>query len=148
MKDELLKEIAELRTRIGVLENKISELPEAITPWEPKAGPWYVSPLGVVEQTESYPERCEFGVERSSKELAENAAIEMRKFNRLLAFRDEFAPGFAPDMGAACFIGFVPHTGLWTVFWSNERYAPLTVLFPKDIAEKAAQMLNSGELVL
>ena len=85
MKD-VKKEIADLKVRIQELENQIAEPKK----WSPVGGHWWIRIIGdVVCNGASTHYSREFGAERSTKEQAERAAIEMRRFNRLLALRDE-----------------------------------------------------------
>lgn len=146
-------EIAALKQKITELEAKIAadNKPE-IVPWVPKGGQYWISGESLVE---AYPTRDapkEYilaSTVRDNKQQAEKAAAEIRKFSRLLAYRDEFAPDYKPyfecDDGKAKII-FVSgkYYMLKDIFSQNVA----TVYFPEDVAIELVKKLNSGEVVL
>ena len=83
--NDIKKEIADLKTRIQELENQIAEPKK----WSPVGGEYYICNGNTIKAPSSMNAPREFGIERPTKEQAERAAIQMRKFNRLLALRDE-----------------------------------------------------------
>lgn len=102
---ELLNEESELETlkqQVLELQNKVAELSEAseasktsernhnIKSWTPKGGEWYIELDGSVHSKPKNlykeDELKYFGVIYSTKEQAEWASIQMRKFNRLLCY--------------------------------------------------------------
>ena len=91
----------------------------------------------------------EFGLERKTREQAERAAVEMRRFNRLLALRDEICGEI--DESPYClkyYVYFIKQQGMWR--WAEG----LSVVYvtphftSEESAQKACDMLNSGEVEL
>ena len=85
--NDLQKELQALKAKVAELESRIVAEP---VKWEPKGGNWLIDSAG---DEFNYgltrnPSRL-FGTERATQEQAERAAVEMRRFNRLLALRDE-----------------------------------------------------------
>ena len=83
---------------IEVLQNRVRELERLIRPvnavaepvkWQPTSGDWCIYGTGEICEDGTSEESQDFGTERQTKEQAERAAVEMRRFNRLLALRDE-----------------------------------------------------------
>ena len=64
--------------------------------WEPKGGRYFIDVYGSVQSNSSTPERIAFGVCYQTKEQAEWASRQMRKFNRLLCYVAEHTDGI-PD---------------------------------------------------
>lgn len=92
----------------------------------------------------------EFGMSRPTKEAAERAAKEMRVYHRLLAYRDEFAPGykvkFPAEMGEASFI--YRDSGKYLVGSNSTSNVLGVVYMPRAVAQELARKLNEGEVVL
>lgn len=115
--------------------------------WEPKAGSWCVFADGRVLDGESDRLVRSFGVERETKELAEQAAVAMRRFNRLLAYRDEFASGYIFQYGGVnCYVFARDQT--WGVGSHTKNQSPAEVYFPEQVALELCCKLNSGEVLL
>jgi len=138
----LLKSIVDLETQIAEIEK-----PEP-KKWEPRGGDWFVGDSGEIDE-KWQDEICEFGNERDTREQAEKAAIEMRRFNRLLAYRDEFAPGYVrPIDGKSYFVYFDSSLSRWMVDFDYQDCEAITVYMPKNVAVGLEIKLNSGEVVL
>jgi hypothetical protein len=119
--------------------------------WEPVGGKWWIKGDGNVLRALPTNDAKEFGTERSTQEQAMKAAIEMRKFNRLLALRDELCGDDEIDWGdknpPKFYLTYKHDYKVWVVdhTYCNER----GVHFPnRQQAERACDMLNSGEVVL
>jgi hypothetical protein len=120
--------------------------------WSPIGGHYYISGEGhVVFHIVSDIHYKNFGHERPTKEQAERASIEMRKFNRLLALRDELC---GDDFPISCTDKyFICYNDLdqCYIFCSNQYITQIFGLayFPTiKLAQKACDMLNSGEVEL
>jgi hypothetical protein len=87
-----LQFLKDLKTDIDA---KIAEIEGSQSPvkWEPKGGEWYVSSCGIVCKSLPADHSRKFGTERETQEQAEHAAEWMRKFNRLMCWVEENAPG-------------------------------------------------------
>ena len=116
--------------------------------WEPRGGTWWISILGKVGIGDSGEKARNFGVERETKEQAEKAAIEMRKFNRLLAYRDEFAPGFEYINGGENWFVFLANGKTWEAGLESHCFNPTTVYMPEIVARDLARKITVGEVVL
>ena len=118
--------------------------------WEPESGKYTITSIGVVENYKSSIADRNFGIERKTKELAERSFKELRAYARLLAYRDEFCPGYEPDWTAAnakFYIYRDTYCDRWDV-GSTHFISYGYVLFPKEIAEELANKLNSGKVEL
>jgi hypothetical protein len=89
---QLKKTIADALERLEELElaQAAKDLP---VKWDPKGGEWYVSSCGIVCKSLPADHSRKFGTERETQEQAEHAAEWMRKFNRLMCWVEENAPG-------------------------------------------------------
>ena len=90
------KRIKELKKLISILEqeyNSTQSESNDMNQWEPEGGEYYINKDGVGRAYTNYESKL-YGIERPTKELADKAAICMRKMNRLLAYKDEYAPGY------------------------------------------------------
>lgn len=141
------KEIADLKTRIQELENQIAEPIK----WSPVGGGWWIDITGSVDIGKSNNEIKQFGIERPTKEQAERAAVEMRKFNRLLALRDELCGDDVVNWSsneAKYFLCHSEESKTWDVntsFCINNNSVYFTT---RQYAQFACDMLNSGEVEL
>lgn len=119
--------------------------------WEPEGGDWWItSNNDIVSATVSI--NCEqatlFGTRRPTKEQAERAAVEMRKFNRLLALRDELCGDDENYDRWLHTLAFKVTAGKWEAITVYD-YKVNTVLFTTgESAQRACDMLNSGEVEL
>ena len=151
----------EYEIMIKNLENRVTELEKltqcrgastlTIGKWQPKGGYWQVDCEGDVVSVSSVSHQKEFGTKRITKEQAERAAVEMRRFNRLLALRDELCGDEDMD--------WTDDEGKYRVYFSHERgdwyvtsdifCESITPYFTtQELALKARDMLNSGEVEL
>lgn len=119
--------------------------------WVPKEGTWVatllernsyscsgVAPQGVVEA----------GLLRETQERAERASVELRRYSRLLAYRDEFAPDYViPEEGKQTYV-LNCTKGTWHFRASVVGRFATEVCFPEGVARRLADKLNSGEVEL
>lgn len=148
---KVIFEYNEIKARILAFEKQLLELSkpsESTKKWEPKGGNFYVGTGGSVSMFDSRVFTKEFGMERQTREQAERAAIEMRRFNRLLALRDELCGDDVLDLYS--------DSKKYCLFYVDKEWrhtdTSVMVLTPyfttKDSAQKACDMLNSGEVEL
>lgn len=131
---------------VAKIDEQIAEL-EKPKPWEPKGGDWCVFVDGKVLEGDSEPLVSLFGMERPTKGQAEKAAVAMRRFNRLLAYRDEFAPGYIFQRGGMnCYV--YANDRDWFVESTSVKLAPAEVYFPMGVADDLCRKLNSGAVIL
>ena len=145
---ELENELKLLESGADAIRQQLAAMPKQ---WEPEGGLWLVSSGGHAIEYQEFQGARDFGSERKTREAAERAAIEMRKFNRLLAYRDEFAPGYEPDWRDNCgkfHIYFDHSNGTFDVDANQEWEAIGTIYMPKSVAIELCRKLNSGEVVL
>ena len=117
------------------------------TKWEPKAGKWYVSAEGKVQEFVSSKESKEFGMEYQTKEQAEWAAKQMRSFNRQLAWLAEHDDGWKADwtnVEQRYYIRYNHNTGIYFVSSNWSRQTINTIYMSRTNAELLAQQLNDG----
>jgi hypothetical protein len=141
---------------IRLLQARIRELEGTPVPhWSPVGGGWWItSNNDIVPVTTSI--NCEmatlFGTRRPTKEQAERAAIEMRKFNRLLALRDELCNGEVPDWFDTTIdkysIAFDYDNGVWAVSMHSRFQSIQPCFTTREAAKIACKMLNSREVEL
>jgi hypothetical protein len=106
---QLKKTIADALERLEELElaQAAKDVP---VKWEPKGGIYCVDINGKVLSSKSHEISRIFGVERETQEQAERAAEWMRKFNRLMCWFEENAPGHGIDIlfdGVSISIAFI-----------------------------------------
>ena len=144
--NDLQKELQDLKAKVAELEKRISAEP---VKWQPKGGDWFIGNCGRAYQLGSTSETKECGLERETQEQAERAAVEMRRFNRLLALRDELCGEI--DESSYClkyYVYFIKQQRMWR--WAEG----LSVVYitphftSEESAQKACDMLNSGEVEL
>jgi len=149
---DLQEELQELKAKVAELETRILFPNEPVAKWQPKGGDWYVSGSGKVfwytTRTQGY---REFGTERDTEEQAQRASVEMRRFNRLLALRDELCGDDVVDWkqnNTKFYLYYDHNTKLWVVDdWMKIEIQ--TPYFPTERhAKRACDMLNSGEVEL
>lgn len=126
-----------------------------VNQWQPKGGDWWIDEGGeVVEVQTSSPSR-EFGLERQTQKQAERAAVEMRRFNRLLALRDELCGN---DLEVVDLFSDCKKYYVYSCHRNKEKkwsYTDCSILTSIGVyfttaktAQKACNMLNSGEVEL
>ena len=146
----------EYEIMIKNLENRVTELEKltqcrgastlTIGKWQPKGGNWFIYGDGGIY------EGLALETERATQEQAQRAAVEMRRFNRLLALRDELCGdelvAWGDDHAEKYHIYFSHERGRWYV--TEDIFCEsITPYFTSDeLAQKACDMLNSGEVEL
>jgi hypothetical protein len=94
-----MTEIQQLRKTIADALERLEELElaqatnNAPAKWGPKGGDYYIEIDGCVNHSTTINSSREFGIERETEEQAGRAAEWMRKFNRLMCWFEENAPG-------------------------------------------------------
>jgi hypothetical protein len=147
--------IKNLEYRVTELEKQLfAGAVKTIEPvkWQPKGGDWYIGYGGGVVKLVTTSESSEFGLERQTKQQAERAAVEMRKFNRLLALRDELCgddvANWTDNESNKWILYFDNKDNEWTT-GKNQYMQYVGVYFTsEETAQKACDMLNSGEVEL
>jgi hypothetical protein len=150
----------EYEKTIEVLQDRVSALEQLIQPvvgvrkWQPKGGDFFIQSSGKVSEVvngSDTPHR-EFGVERPARQQAERACIEMRRFNRLLALRDELCGDEVLDWenGEEKYYlyhwnGDAPKWRIGIDIYSRMQTPYFTSY---DLAQRACDMLNSEEVEL
>lgn len=152
--------------RIKRLERRIVEMQELIDQlggnnrrevltWTPKGGDWFVNILGrVMDRVDSFTRRdaiqaIEFGITRPTKYQAEKAAESMRVHNRLLAYRDEFDPGYKwTHHEENTFICYDMDEKRYRCNTNCFSYMPDGVYMSKRVADELVEKLNNGSVVL
>ena len=143
------KEIDLLKARIDELESRISD--EPVAKWQPKCGNFYIRGDGYVVEVDSTNKAKVFGTERDTYEKAERASVEMRRFNRLLALRDELCGDESVDWNTKTekfIVYFSHHKGRWHCSRYEDRQDVAVHFVDLESAQKACDMLNSGKVEL
>jgi hypothetical protein len=145
--EEVLKQ---LQAECTVLIAKVEKQEKEVKQWSPVGGDFYVNSFGktVYLLGASDIKSKEFGLERPTEKQAERAAVEMRRFNRLLALRDELC-GDDAELGIYHVI-FQNRDGTYFMGYSEQQNNKIgSVRFTtKESAQRACEMLNSGEVEL
>jgi hypothetical protein len=147
------KTIKDLQDRVKSLELLLQPVGCATAKkWSPVGGDWWINSVGKVLQRASDSRYVEFGCERPTQQQAERAAIEMCRFNRLLALRDELCGDDLPDWESKTSDKWRVYRdikyGEWNV-GKNQWMQDVGVYFTKEEhAQRACDMLNSGEVEL
>ena len=146
--EEIKVKIYELQKDLAIIMNDAAKPKK----WSPVGGDWWIKGEGDVVEALQSPLAKEFGHERPTEQQAERATVEMRKFNRLLALRDELCGDEVVDWSNASFckytIEFIVDDNRWSVDVTRV-YHKITVYFTtKKDADRACDMLNSGEVEL
>ena len=149
--NDLQKELQELKAKVADLELRI--VAEPVAKWQPKGGDFYIQNSGKVSEVVGSSDTLhkEFGVERPARQQAQRASVEMRRFNRLLALRDELCGDEDMDWGAydEKYYVYLSHEDSkwdWTYDKDCQRIQPYFCF--REEAQKACDMLNSGEVEL
>ena len=136
---------------IEVLQNRVSALEQLIQPvvgvrkWQPKGGNWFIYGDGGMY------EGMALETDRATQAQAKRAAVEMRRFNRLLALRDELCGDDVPTLESSniskYFIVYNGFENTWDVSAIYKGF--VTPCFKTEQqARRACDMLNSGEVDL
>ena len=147
--NDLQKELQELKEKVAELESRI--VAEPVAKWQPKGGYLQIDCGGDVVSVNSFSHQKEFGTKRITREQAQRASIEMRKFNRLLALRDELCSDEVVDWNdhkCKHYVYFSHSCKKWFPEF-NDDYESINPYFTsRELAQKACDMLNSGEVEL
>lgn len=113
--------------------------------WEPKGGDYEI--YGDLETGTNAPQESYrlAGSQRPTRELAQTAAKELRKFHRLLAYVHEHAPGH--DVSGEGYSVY-KSAGEYSKVFNDGDQDLGAITMPRDVAEKLADDLNSGRVVL
>lgn len=124
-------------------------LERAVEKWEPEGGEFYIWGAGRVGKTSEPGDRFRLhGSERKTGEQAERLANDQRIFNRLHAYREEFAPGYVvPPLGEMAWYPILGENGQYRPVGHVAR-SPTAIYMPYDICLDLCRKLNSGEVVL
>jgi hypothetical protein len=153
------KTIKDLQDRVKSLEERLTpcngavaepKKPKKPKKWSPVGGDWFINQCddAVENWNMSTEETKQAGLERPTQQQAERAAVEMRKFNRLLALRDELCGDDENYDRWLHTLAFKVTAGKWEAITAYD-YKVTTVLFStKESAQRACDMLNSGEVEL
>jgi hypothetical protein len=145
------KTIKDLQDRVKLLEERLTPCSGAVAEpkkWSPVGGKWFINPFGGVGHANTDSQIKQFGCERPTQQQAERAAVEMRRFNRLLALRDELC---GDDAGLGIYhVIFQNRDGTYFIGYSEQQNNEIgSVRFTtKELAQRACDMLNSGEVEL
>ena len=147
--NDLQKELQELKAKVAELESRI--VAEPVAKWQPEGGEWWINGEGEVRKFQHHYKASEYGTERQTKEQAKRAAVEMRRFNRLLALRDKLCGDDVPTLESSniskYFIVFNGFENTWEVSAMYKGF--VTPCFKTEQqARRACDMLNSGEMEL
>lgn len=121
--------------------------------WEPVGGDWFINQCddAVEKWNMSTEETKQAGLERPTQQQADRAFIEMRKFNRLLALRDELCGDDEVDWTnfkqEKFYLSHDEENKRWHIrssFMSKASVAYFTTL---ESVQCACNMLNSGEVL-
>jgi hypothetical protein len=148
------KTIKDLQDRVKSLEERLTPCDGAVAEpkkWSPVGGGWWIDITGSVDIGKSNNEIKQFGIERPTQQQAERAAVEMRKFNRLLALRDELCGDVVVDFNDGSFKHYLSYCNSqkqWDVGSTIVTQFCAPFFATEESAERACDMLNSGEVVL
>jgi len=149
--NDLQKELQELKAKVVQLELRI--VAESVK-WQPKGGNFFIQSNGKVSEVVggSDTPHKEFGVERPERQQAERAAVEMRRFNRLLALRDELCGdevlSWIDNDEEKYYVYFSHESKAWYVSSDDFGESIQPYFRNENVAQKACNMLNSGEVGL
>jgi len=137
--------LEELRKQHAELTKEIEEL-ESVKVWEPEGGGYVVNMDGISILEDLPEEVLQFGIGRKTQSLAIKAHHKMRVFNRLLAYVDEFAPGYEFVMGER---NYYVYKGSASFSYGVDDVMDIgKVYMPKQTAIELCEKLNSGEVAL
>lgn len=155
--------MSELDTEIEALESTLARLKELKSQeenktkkWEPVGGKYLIMSNGesaeVTQTSINLTMATLFGRRRQTEEQAESASIEMRRFNRLLALRDELCADGAVnwrDNQEEKHYVYLNHVYKKWCEGTNYNNENIQVYFTtRELAQQACDMLNSGAVIL
>lgn len=124
--------------------------------WEPQPGKYYVNSYGEVDPFPFQKVRYQlFGLVRDTKEATEEARDKMCRFNRLLAYVDEYAPNYDKrkvdyrDLKEIHY--FIYYDLSMNIYHVGAQAAEMEILpcyMPENIANDLCDKLNKGEVDL
>ncbi len=130
-------------------EEKVSK-PE-FEQWEPEGGEHVLDYDNTAEQAPTCNSARLAGRERATQELAKQAANASRERDRLEAFRDQYWSGWKADWENKKQGKYQVYINNTTGIASSKAFFNArtlgTVYGPKEFAEEAAKMINSGKLL-
>lgn len=148
----LQEELQELKAKVADLESRILFPNEPVAKWQPEGGDWVIDIDGCIMESVSDELIISFGVVRQTKEQAERACVEMRRFNRLLALRDELCGDEVVNWENGEEKHYLYHwngdTPKWKIGIDTYSRVETPYFTNYDLAKKACDMLNSGEVEL
>jgi len=152
----LIKQIEATEKTIKSLQEHAESLRSMLekeTPkkWSPVGGDFFINVDGSVEEGDTEREMRLFGLERPTQQQAERAAVEMRRFNRLLALRDELCGDEVVDWSnnkETYFVFYSKQSNMWKKDYILNIKFETPLFTSHDSAQKACDMLNSGEVEL
>lgn len=137
---------AELADKLEAGESVTLEPPPRV--WEPKCGRFYAHCNGLPIEAPSTSRCRKHGVERKTREAAKRLSNDQRIFNRLHAYREEFAPGYeVPPVGDMAWAPALRIDGQYVPDGQTCR-SPVSIYMPFSVCEELCRKLNSGEVVL
>jgi hypothetical protein len=145
--EEIKVKIYELQKDLAVIMNDAAKPKK----WSPVGGEYFVCTNGSVYEGHTEKEMRLFGLERPTEAQIERAAIEMRKFNRLLALRDELCGDEVVNWrsnDSKFHIHFHTTDKIWFVGLEFQCQFIMPYFTSQEAAQKACDMLNSGEVEL
>jgi hypothetical protein len=145
--EEIKVKIYDLQKDLAVIMNDAAKSKK----WSPVGGDWRIFSSGNVDDWNSNEHIKNFGYERSTEKQAERAAVEMRRFNRLLALRDELCGDTAVDWNtreAKYFLCHNEESKMWDINTSFCQSINTIYFTTLESAQRACEMLNSGEVEL
>jgi hypothetical protein len=150
------KTIKDLQDRVKLLEERLTPCTGAVA--EPKkgspvGGKWFINPFGGVGHANTDSQIKQFGCERPTQQQDERAAVEMRRFNRLLALRDELCEGEGDGnwlTGKNNYWVYYDYEEDNYGFCSNSIMQTIGLVYftSEQTVKRACDMLNSGEVEL
>jgi hypothetical protein len=147
---EIDKTLAEMSELMAKLTKQREEL--AAKKWEPEGGEYYVAMDGEIDNVGDEDVGADFGIRRRTFEKAQMASREMRKFNRLLALRDEICGADMTDWDKEDdykYYLYYSHLDLEWRFAPTVYWQAMTPYFPTTVfARLACDMINSGQVKL
>ena len=153
--NDLQNELQALKEKVAELESRILFPNEPVAKWQPKRGAYYIGSDGTTyNYANSVDKRRMFGHERQTEEQIKRASVEMRRFNRLLALRDELCGdevvNWSNNNDPKYRVYFSYADKMWHVSLDTDTFCEnITPHFTtKELAQRACYMLNSGEVEL
>ena len=148
---KLVKQVAELQATIERMKE-----PKPVRQWQPHGGDWWIDSSGIINKDISTYRIRLNGNEYQTKQQAEWAYKQMRRFNRLLCYVAEFdvdenGVQWMPDWEAPKYSNYIiaynNDSNKWFYDgWSMSR--EITVHMSKQCAIDLVDKLNSGSVVL